>query len=165
MAITKMTTNNMTVRMQRKGNTLAQLVGFPGGSMVKNLPGNAGNARKDPWVRKIPWRRKWQPTPVFLPGKSHRQRSLAGYSSQGCQESDITERTRTHTGMAVAMENSMVVPSKIKNRTAVQGRNSTLGEYPILGYLSENKNTNSKRHMQPYVHCIIIYNSQEMEAT
>ena len=37
----------------------------------------------DPWVGKIPWRRKWQPTPVFLPGKSHRQRSLAGYSSWG----------------------------------------------------------------------------------
>jgi len=34
----------------------------------------------NPWVRKIPWRRKWQPTPVLLPGKSHGQRSLAGYS-------------------------------------------------------------------------------------
>ena len=39
--------------------------------------------RSDPWARKIPWRRKWQPTPVFLPGKSHRQRSLAGYSPWG----------------------------------------------------------------------------------
>ena len=37
----------------------------------------------DPWVRKIHWRRKWQPTPVFLPGKSHGQRSLAGYSPWG----------------------------------------------------------------------------------
>jgi len=34
----------------------------------------------DPWVRKIPWRRAWQPTPVFLPGESHGQRSLVGYS-------------------------------------------------------------------------------------
>ena len=34
----------------------------------------------DPWVGKIPWRRKWQPTPVFLPGKSHGERNLAGYS-------------------------------------------------------------------------------------
>ena len=33
----------------------------------------------DPWVRKVPWRRKWQPTPVFLPGESHGQRSLVGY--------------------------------------------------------------------------------------
>ena len=39
----------------------------------------------DPWVRKIPWRRKWQPTPIFLPGKSHGQRSLAGYSPWGSQ--------------------------------------------------------------------------------
>ena len=37
----------------------------------------------DPWVRKIPWRRKWQPTPVFLPGESHGQRSLEGYSPWG----------------------------------------------------------------------------------
>ena len=39
----------------------------------------------NPWVRKIPWRRKWQPTPVFLPGESHGQRSLVGYSSWGCR--------------------------------------------------------------------------------
>ena len=36
--------------------------------------------RFDPWVRKIPWRRAWQPTPVFFPGESHGQRSLDGYS-------------------------------------------------------------------------------------
>ena len=40
----------------------------------------------DPWVRKIPWRRKWQPAPVFLPGKSHGQRSLVGYSPWGRKE-------------------------------------------------------------------------------
>ena len=39
----------------------------------------------DTWVGKIPWRRKWQPTPVFLPGKSHGQKSLAGYSLWGCK--------------------------------------------------------------------------------
>ena len=47
----------------------------------------------DPWVRKIPWRRKWQPTPVFFPGESYGQRSLVGYSPQCCQESDTTEVT------------------------------------------------------------------------
>ena len=51
----------------------------------------------DPWVRKSPWRRKWQPTPVFLPGKSHGERSLAGYSPWGHKESDITEHLNTHT--------------------------------------------------------------------
>ena len=45
----------------------------------------------DPWVRKIPWTRKWQPTPVCLPGDSHGQRSLEGYSPWGCKESDMTE--------------------------------------------------------------------------
>ena len=45
----------------------------------------------DPWARKIPWRRKWQPTPVFLAGEFHGQRSLAGYSSWGHKESEITE--------------------------------------------------------------------------
>ena len=44
----------------------------------------------DPWVGKIPWRRKWQPTLVFLPGKSHGQRSLTGYSLQGRKELDTT---------------------------------------------------------------------------
>ena len=43
------------------------------------------------------WKRKWQPTPVlFLPGKSHGQRSLAGYSPKGCRESDTTERLHYH---------------------------------------------------------------------
>ena len=45
----------------------------------------------DPWVRKIPWRKKWQPTPVFLPGKSHGQRSLMGCSPWGWNRSDMTE--------------------------------------------------------------------------
>ena len=50
----------------------------------------------DPWVGKIPWRRKWQPTPVFLPGKSHGLRSLVGYSPWGRKESDTTERLHFH---------------------------------------------------------------------
>jgi len=43
----------------------------------------------NPWIRKILWRRKWQPTPVFLPGKSHEQRSLMGYRPWG-HESNMT---------------------------------------------------------------------------
>ena len=52
-----------------------------------------GRCRLDPWVRKIPWRRKWQPTPVFLPGKSYGQRCLAGYSPWGRKALDMTEAT------------------------------------------------------------------------
>ena len=51
-----------------------------------------GRPRFDPWVGKIRWRRHWQPTPVFMPGKSHGQRSLMGYSPWGRKESDTTER-------------------------------------------------------------------------
>ena len=53
--------------------------------MVKNPPAGAGNRGDNPWVRKIPWRRERSPTPVFLPGESHGQRSLAGYSPWGCR--------------------------------------------------------------------------------
>ena len=49
----------------------------------------------DPWVRKIPWRRKWQPTPVVLPGKSHGQKSLVGYNPWGHNESSETGLTHT----------------------------------------------------------------------
>ena len=63
--------------------------------MVKNpLPMQETKRRGfDPWVRKIPWRRAWQPTPVFLPGESHRRRSLAGCSPWGPKESDTNEVT------------------------------------------------------------------------
>ena len=50
----------------------------------------------DTWVRKIPWRRKWQPTPVLLPGESHGGRSMVGYSPWGHKESDTTERLHFH---------------------------------------------------------------------
>ena len=58
--------------------------------MVKNPPANAGDVDLIPGVGKIPWRRKWKPTPVFLPGKSHGQRSLVGYGPCGRKESDTT---------------------------------------------------------------------------
>ena len=55
------------------------------------------NCRFNPWVRKISWRRKWQPIPVPLPGEANGWRSLAGYHPRGRKESDTTERTDTHT--------------------------------------------------------------------
>ena len=62
--------------------------------VVKNPPANAGDIKRggfDPWVGKISWRRKWQLTPVFLPGKSQGQRSLAGYNAWSHKELDMTE--------------------------------------------------------------------------
>ena len=65
------------------------------GLVVKNLPANVGDMRHrfDPWVRKMPWRRNWQPTPVFLPGEFLGQKSLPGYSLWGRKELAMTEGT------------------------------------------------------------------------
>ena len=65
--------------------------GFPGGSYPRESACNARDLGSS-WVRKIPWRRAGQPTPVIWPGESHGQRNLAGYSLWGCKESDITEQ-------------------------------------------------------------------------
>ena len=67
-------------------------MGFPGGAVVKNPPVNAGDAGDVGWIlRKIPWKKKWQPTLVFLPGEFHGERSLAGYTVHGVTDSDKTE--------------------------------------------------------------------------
>ena len=55
-------------------------MGFPGSSVVNNSPTNAGDMGSMPGLERFTWRKKWQHTPVFLPGESHGQRSLAGYS-------------------------------------------------------------------------------------
>jgi len=74
----------------------------------------------DPWVRKTPWRRKWQSISVLLPGKSHGQKSLVGYSPWGCKESDTTERL-----------------DFIIWRTSVCSRNYIHNDYPQrLGFIS-----------------------------
>ena len=61
-----------------KASSDISLGGFPGDSRSKESACQCRRHRFDPWVRKIPWRRKWQSTPVFLSGKSHAQRSLVG---------------------------------------------------------------------------------------
>ena len=75
--------------------------GFPGGLVVKHSSPVAGDESFIPgfnsWLGTVPWRRKHQPTPVFLPGKSHGQRSLVGYCPWGCKASDMTEQLSTHT--------------------------------------------------------------------
>ena len=64
--------------------------------MVKKLPANTGGAGdlgSIPGFGKIPWGRKWQAIPVFLPGESHGERNLVGYSPWGCKQLDLTEHT------------------------------------------------------------------------
>ena len=68
---------------------LLAMKAFPGDTVVKNPPANTGDHQRlrfDPWVRKFPWRRKWQSAPGFLPGKSHGQQSLVGYSPKCFKE-------------------------------------------------------------------------------
>ena len=81
------------------------LGGFPGGAIGKEPPCRCRRYKRcgfDPWVEKIPWRRRWQPTQVFLHGESHGQRSLVSYSPLGHKESDTSEGT-WHTPMAVSL--------------------------------------------------------------
>ena len=67
-------------------------VDFPGGSVVKKSACQCRRCGFNPSIRKILWKREWQPTPVFLPGRSHEQRSLVGYSPRGSKELDTTEQ-------------------------------------------------------------------------
>ena len=70
--------------------------GFPGGASGKELACECRRCKKrgfSSWVGKIPWRRKWQPTPVLLPGESHGQRGLVGYGLQGHKELETPEET------------------------------------------------------------------------
>ena len=70
--------------------------GFPGGANGKESACQCRRLKRrrfDPWVEKMPWRRAWPPTPVFLPGESHGQRNLAGSGPWGHKELDRTEAT------------------------------------------------------------------------
>ena len=72
--------------------------GFPGGAGGKEPTCQCRRRERhrfNPWIGKIPWGRKWKPTPACLPGESHGQRSLADYSPQGHEELDTTEHTCT----------------------------------------------------------------------
>ena len=78
-------------------NADAKYTYIPGGLVVKYPPANAGDTGDTsliPGSGMISWERKWQPTPVFLPGKPHGQRSLVGDSPWGCKESDMTEQLK-----------------------------------------------------------------------
>ena len=70
---------------------LASVLGFPGGSEVKASACYARDLGSIPELGRSPWRRKWQPTAVSLPGESHGQRRLVGYSPRGHKEYDMTE--------------------------------------------------------------------------
>ena len=80
--------------------SLFSFIGFPGGAELKTLPANAGGAKDAgsiPGWGRFPWSKKWQPTPVFLPGKSHGQRSLAGAGSWGHSQTQLSNWAQNST--------------------------------------------------------------------
>ena len=79
--------------MDKSWQAMFSLPGFPGGSDPKESASSSADLGSVPGSGEIPWKREWLPTPVFLPGEFHGQRSLAGCSLWGHQESDMTEAT------------------------------------------------------------------------
>ena len=98
--------------------------------MVKNLP-----AMQEIWVRpvggKIPWRRKWQPTAVVLPARSHGQRSLVGYSPRGHKELGMTERVTTQNVKHCFRTLESDLRSKKWRDLTLERRGTALGEIPM----------------------------------
>ena len=95
--------------------------------------------RFNPWAGKLSWRRAWQPTPVFVPGESHRQRSLAGYSPTSHKESDTTERLSTQKLQAQGLFPSPLVqtasPGTSPRQSRLQERGSrTRGSAAASGF-------------------------------
>ena len=85
----------------------------------------------DPWVGKIPWRRAWQPIAVSLPGESHGQGRLVGYSIWGCKELDMTEQV-THTHKHLGVPKSMCV--YMEHYKAKRRRPASLGQ--VVGVIT-----------------------------
>ena len=114
--------------------------------MVKNPLANAEDIKSHgfhPWVGKIPWRRAWQPTPVFLPGESDGQRSLADYSPWGHKESDRTEQLSAH--MCHSLENQVIRVKLFINRKLLSTSKShccflswgKLGDFHNMTWMSQ----------------------------
>ena len=94
----KIVKKNKNILKEARRKSTSPIEGFPRGTVVNNLPANAGDTKDVGSIRgwgKIPWSRKWQPTPAFLTGKVHGERSLEGYSPWGRKDSDMTECVHT----------------------------------------------------------------------
>ena len=113
--------------------------GFPGGSEVKASACNARDLGSIPGSGRFPWRRKWQSTPVFLPGELHGQRILADYSPWDCRESDSTEqltdvqngRTYSESESHAVVSNSLQ-PHGLYSPWNSPGQNTGVGSCSLL---------------------------------
>ena len=117
-------------------------MGFPGGSVVKNLPVNTGDMSSIPGSGKIPWRKKWKPTPIFLPVKSHGQRSLASYGPGGHKRQTqlsmhACTHTHTHTqGLGTQEELVLLAPSLFWVASLKLSMSSQIFVFPSISSLS-----------------------------
>ena len=95
----------------------------------------------DPWVGKIPWRRKWHPTPVFLPGKFYGQRNLEGYSPWGQKESDMTEQLTTQATktMEICYHNSSLLRHRWNPRSSRDWLSLGKGQSCMSGELGDEE--------------------------
>ena len=123
---------------------------FPDGTMVNNLPAKCRRPKRsafDPWIGKIPWSRKWQCTPIFLPGSSHGQRSLAGYSPWG----HTTEQAHTQCSLQrylstiaktvshSVMSDSLWPPARLLCPCNSPGKNTRVGSHSFSRRFSRPK--------------------------
>ena len=106
---------------------------FPHSSVSKEFACSAGDLGSIPGSGRFPWRRKWQPTPVFLPEESHGRRSLAGYSPWGRKELDTTERLHLYTYMRRAWQPTPVsLPGKSHTQRSLVGYNPQVAKSRTL---------------------------------
>ena len=101
--------------------------------MVKNLPA-CWRSRFNPWVKKIPWRRVWQSTPVFLPGESHGQSSLVDSNPWGRTETQLKQFS-THTQQ---MNNAVIIAGDQQRDSAIHRHVSILPQTPLPSRLPHN---------------------------
>ena len=105
---------------------------------------------QDPWVRKILWGRKWQPTPVFLPGEFHGQRSLAYCSPWGCRESDTAEQLNSKSSIYLFIYLAALGLVAV-HRTFTASSRSSLA---VHGLSSWGYGLSSPTRDQTYIPCI-----------
>ena len=149
--------------------SVSQRKGFPGGNSGKEsicLGSRLKRCGFSPWVGKIPWRRAWQHTPVFLPGESHGQRSLVGHDLSGHKESDMTEASQ-HPHKRNEDSPTEIIPHDIcKYSTAIQSVSAeayliTLNRKSHLPFLQLSG------HWLPHnlqsLECLIVYKTKLTE--
>ena len=95
-------------------DTVPGTMGFPNGLVAGESACSEGDPVSIPEWEKIPWRRKWQPTPISLPGKSHGQRSLAGCSPRGCKRVELNLATKPPCGTKRELRNKETKAHKQK---------------------------------------------------